>query len=141
DGKAVLTQTRALSLQQSVNEAAAMVVTAERKQTKTTTAQANAIKQMNKAAEAVMAAQPPRTIADVLNELTDLIAAQTVAKVEARSATLVSNGMASTPEQAPVIEAAPAQPTKLPKVRLQGIFVPTKSNWTQAAKRYLKAVD
>lgn len=153
-GQQVLTQTRAIQLAQTVIvEGQAMVATAERKQSKQA-----AVKQFQAAAAAVVAANEPtrtlaeplpRSIADVLNELTDMLAAQVTAKVEARTPSLVSSQMAtSTPEQAPILEAAtpevpavPEVPAKLPTVRLRGIYTPAASNFVQSAKRYLKAVD
>jgi hypothetical protein len=136
-GVAVLTLTRAIELQQSVHEDSGMVV-AEREQT---------------AVSNGATATAPRTIAAVVEELAGLIAAQAIAQVQA-SAVVVNSRFAtgefgtlppveaaeSTPEQeAPVIEAA--TPAKLPTVRLKGIYTPTRSNWVQSAKRYLKAVD
>ena len=98
DGAQVLTQTRAIQLAQTVLvEDQAMVATAERKQSK----RQAAIKQMEDAAVAVVATKetPTRTIADILGELTDLLAAQTIAKVAARSQ-VTPEVTASTPEQA-----------------------------------------
>jgi len=155
DGVAVLTQTRprlsdsrtpTIQLQQNMKKDKTMVATAERRRTaKVTPQQAAAIETMQAAAAAVIAATPTRSIADVVRELTDLIANQAIAKVEARSLTLnpITASLSSTPgfDVEPILEAVETMPTKLPTVRLKGIFTPTKSNWTQAARRYLKAVD
>lgn len=138
NGDAVLTQVRDASLVVSVNEA----------------------KEMTAIAELETAAIPAYTTAEIdfntaLQVIADEIARRALARVNA-SAPIVNAGYrqqaaqdaALTPEQPPVIEAAtpPAPPTieapaKLPGVRLQGIYTPTASNFTQSAKRYLKAVD
>jgi hypothetical protein len=95
-----------------------------------------------------------RSISEIVNELADEIALRALAKIEA-SAPMVNAGYrqqaALTPEQPPIVVAAPAveaaptieaaAPARLPQVRLRGIYTPTESNFTQSSKRYLKAVD
>ncbi|PSB29911.1 hypothetical protein [Stenomitos frigidus] len=144
-GREVFSHVAVLQWQQTAAEVGLMAV-AERQQTKATPRQTTAVKRMEKAAAAVVEAAPTRTINDVVQELTDMIAALAIAKVEARSPSLV-NGLiaqdqiAHAPEQTAAPELVSDAPTKLPKVRLQGLYIPIKGNWGTCAKRYLKAVD
>lgn len=137
EGVSVLTQLRAIQLQETVSKRTAAMVTATAE--KTTKA---AAKEAMQPTEPFKMEPPKRTIAGVIQELIDLVADSAIAKIEAKAHT--RNG-SSAPEQAGDPDSPtsylPSTPAKLPKVRLQGIFTPTKSNWTQAAKRYLKAVD
>lgn len=151
-GEAVLSQSRNVGLDHCVNEAKDMAI-AEAETAATATAPETT---------ALQAVRPRLPLNELVQMLADEIAFRAIAKIEAspvmvnhairqQQAQDQANGYAPsyTPEQPPVIEAAAATaeptieaaPAVLPKVRLKGIYTPTRSNWVQSAKRYLKAVD
>jgi hypothetical protein len=137
-GQAVLTQIRNVDLGHSVSGTTMTIAELE-----TAAATSNGV-----------TAVARQDLNQLLQALADEIYYRALARFES-SPQMVNYGYrqqaALTPEQPPVVVAAPAvetpptieaaAPGKLPQVRLRAIYTPTESNFTQSSKRYLKAVD